>query len=523
MLRRRRVTEQIRPIRPGALVAAAAAVTVLGAVGVLPRWAGLLHMVALPPLDLIADLRVLMVVAPSPAVFAAGVAACLTVRITVLTLLLGGFDRRLLAYAARWYLVMLPLALVAAALPVGSGATLYYGLFWMGMIAALAAVAFTAAALWAAPPRLARGFAEAARHGFRLGTVGAYLVALALLGAVADLTRPVGPVALVPVSALLTLAAIRFLRADPGLRMARRTLAGAGAALAALLAAVMAAGPTSPPLAPEPATPRRGSLMLMSGVDSSSGNGAILEIDPHHLGYTCGQTYYFSYAGPGSGQPRNAALCPITTGAPYRPRHTLRPTDQLISGLAAQLTGLPPPVVLITHSQGVWITWEAALRHRLPQGAVLVLVGPFPDNPVPYPPQGQHGTGWPAAVVTWLISRLARPGGTSVFTPDAPLGREWLAHPTAIEKTLAGRLPPHMRALSVPSAFDTPLMPDGPTLKHAANLCPIPVIHPHVPYSAEFQRSVTRFLDHQPQPPCPLWRHAMGPVFRAFSAPSWDA
>src|SRR5690606_41185979 len=46
-------------VRAAGLLAVTAVVTVLAATGVLPRWSGLIHLVALPPLDLIADLRVL--------------------------------------------------------------------------------------------------------------------------------------------------------------------------------------------------------------------------------------------------------------------------------------------------------------------------------------------------------------------------------------------------------------------------------------------------------------------------------
>ncbi|MFG1944235.1 hypothetical protein [Nonomuraea sp. NPDC048826] len=507
------------PLRPAALVAVTAVVVVLAAIGVLPRWSGLIHLVALPPLDLVADLRVLMAVAPSYPVFLAGLAVSLAVRITVLAALLGGLDRRRLRHAARFYLLVLPPALLAAAQLLGAGAMLYAGLFWTGTITALVVVAITAAAAW----RPDRGFPYLLRHGLRLGTVGAYLLSLAALGTLADLTGPVGAVALVPVSALLTLTAARLLRAVPAitvLRPARRAVAAVGAALTAALVTVMLTAPTGPPRAAEPRSPRPGSLMLMSGVDSSSGDGAVLEIDPHRLGYTCGQTYYFSYAGPGRGQPRGAARCPSTTGAPYRKDDTMRPTADLADALEAQLAGLPAPVVLVTHSQGVWITWTAALRHRLPNVATLVLIGPFPDNPVPYPPRGEQGVSILAADVTRLVSDLVRANGVSSFTPDSPLGREWLAHPTAIANTLARRPPGDLRVLSVPSVFDTPLMPAGPALPWADDLCPIPVTHPNLPYSAEFQRSLTRFLDHRPLPSCPPWHHAVGHTFRPFSVPA---
>lgn len=500
-------------VRAAGLLAVTAVVTVLAATGVLPRWSGLIHLVALPPLDLIADLRVLAAAAPGYPAFLGGLALSLAVRITVLAVLLGGVDRRRLGWAARYYLLVLPLALLAVAPILAAGALRYAGLFWTGVAIALLTAVFTASSAW----RSAR---------LRLGTVGAYLQLLAALGALADLTGPAGAVALVPVSALLTLTAARLLLADPApvsahcrsqetprsrgwVRLGRRVLAGAGAALTLALVVVVVTGPAGPPRAPEPRQPRPGSLMLMSGVDSSSGDGAILEIDPHGLGYTCDQTYYFSYAGPGGGQPRGAALCPVRTGAPYSKNDTMRPTADLVAALEAQLADLPPPVVLITHSQGVWITWEAALRHRLPNVGTLVLVGPFANNPL-------RGEPRLAADVTRLISDWARSHGVSAFTPGSPLGREWLAHPTAIERTLA-RPPEGIRVLGVPSVFDTPLTPPLP---RAENLCPIPVIHPNLPFAAEFQRSLTRFLDHRPQPPCPPWRHAVGHTFRPFTVPA---
>ncbi|HEX6968681.1 MAG TPA: hypothetical protein VF174_07735 [Micromonosporaceae bacterium] len=500
----------------------ATVVVLLFAVGVLPRWPGLGHLVALPPLDLITDLRILMVEAPSYPAFLAGVLVSLAVRVTVLAFLLGGPSRQSLAYAARYYLIMLGPAAVAAGLLLASKATLYFGLFWIGLLATVVVVVLAAPAVWAAPPRLARGFADAFRHGQRSGTVGAYLVVLAGLGALADWAGALGTVLFVPASAGLTLVAARALRADPGLRALRRTLAAGGAVLAAALVVIVAVGPAGPPRAPEPDAPRAGSLLLMSGVDSSSGSGAMLELDPHNLGYTCAQTRYFSYAGPGDGQPRGRALCPITTGAPYQARDTLRPTAQLIDFLEAQLADMPPPVVLVTHSQGVWVTWQAAVRRRLPNVAVLVLVGPFPDNPVPYPPQGEQGRSRVAATVTALVSRGARPGGTSAFTPDSPLGREWLADPYAVEETLAHPLPEDIRALAVPSVFDLPLMPDGPALRTASDLCPVPVIHPNLPYSAEFQRALAVFLDGRTPDSCPFWRPLVGHVFRPFTVAAWD-
>ncbi|WP_217623715.1 hypothetical protein, partial [Streptomyces sp. TRM64462] len=181
-------------VRPVALLVLAGAVTVLAAAGVLPRWPGLVHLVALPPLDLIADLRLLMRFTSGYPQFVAGLAACLAVRVTVLAFVLGGPRGQALRYAARYYALVLPGAFLASALLLGAGALLFYALFWFGTALVLLVLALGAAAPWAAPPRLAHGFAVAARRGLRLGTVGAYLAALAVVGAVADATRPAGPV-----------------------------------------------------------------------------------------------------------------------------------------------------------------------------------------------------------------------------------------------------------------------------------------------------------------------------------------
>lgn len=77
------------------------------------------------------------------------------------------------------------------------------------------------------------------------------------------------------------------------------------------------------------------------------------------LGYDCDRTYYFSYAGPGYGQPRGEALCPIRTGAPYVSAHTQRLVDEQVRTFAEQTADLPRPLVVAGHSRGAWIAWPA--------------------------------------------------------------------------------------------------------------------------------------------------------------------
>src|SRR5690625_2655782 len=66
------------------------AVVVLAAVGYIPTWSGLVHLVALPLLDVFTDLRVLLPAAEAWPVFVLVLLVVLGVRVVVLAYLLGG-------------------------------------------------------------------------------------------------------------------------------------------------------------------------------------------------------------------------------------------------------------------------------------------------------------------------------------------------------------------------------------------------------------------------------------------------
>jgi pimeloyl-ACP methyl ester carboxylesterase len=265
---------------------------------------------------------------------------------------------------------------------------------------------------------------------------------------------------------------------------------------------------------------REGSILLMSGVDSSSGSGAMLEIDPTAiLGWTCESTWYFSYAGPGDGQPTGDAACPVDHGSPYGPEDTLRPVEELVGHLEAFVSEMPPPVVVTGHSQGAWLVWEAAATGRLPGAEVVVLVGAFPENRVWYPAWGERAPGAVGRMVLDAVVDASRFAGTSAFEPDSPLGRELLGHPDAVSEILARPLPEGVRALSVASAFDLPLLHGTHRVAGATDACPVGVVHPNLPYAAELQGVVAAFVDGDPLPPCPAWRTAVGPLLRHFTVP----
>jgi hypothetical protein len=510
------------------MVLAVAAVVLAGIAGVAARWPGLVHLVALPPLDLVADIRLLLVQTRSVTAFVLGAMVSVGLRTVVLAALLGRLDRDGLATAARCYLVVWPVAFVGAALQYAGVAMLYLQLFWIGTIITVVLALTTAAVPWQRARRVPDAVVGSARSGFRLGTVGAYLVGLTAVGAAADTAGPLGAVALVPVSGALTWLTAWSLRRDWMTRwgaaplIGRRIVAGLGAVASLAVFAVVVTGPTAPPEQPldtgrnGPALVRSDSLMLMSGIDSNSGSGAILEIDPEVFGWPCEQVHYFSYAGPGDGQPQNEAACPIRHGAPYGAEDTLRSVDELVPWLEEQVAEMSSPKVVAGHSQGAWIVWEAAADGRLDDVDAIVLVGAFPSNPVGYP----IGGGGAGRRVVEFLAGFPPPDGTTVFEPDSPLGREWLASPGAADRTFARPLPAGLRVLSVTSVLDHPAMPDGHRIDGAVDGCPIPVIHPDLPYSRELWQAIEAFVDGEDaRPSCPFWRTRLGAAASSFTPP----
>ena len=513
------------------LAGVAAVVILLTLTGVVPPWSGLIHLVGLPPLDLFADLRLLLTRTTSVPSFLALLVLVATVRICVLALLLGGLTRDRLRLAALFYAAALPLLLLAATIDFAAYAVLYSRLFWPAVAVVAVVVLVAGPALWQRadggphrpgpgqpasplPARLRTGLGRSLRRGLRLEVMVPYAAAVVALGAVADVTDDWVSVAVVPVSALATAAAISALaRPVPG--RARRRLAVA-AIVAVLVGGAFVTTRTVAPAPPAEARP--GSLFIMSGINSSSGSGSIFETDVEALGYGCDQVYYFSYAGTGDGAPQGDATCPIRTGAPYQPDDTLRPVSEQVDLFAAQVRDLPRPLVVAGHSLAAWVAWEAVATGRAPQVDVLVLVGPFPDSPVGFPPAGTDGAGRVAGDLLRLLTPLAEAGDFH-FDPEAPAARELLATPNAASEVFGRPLPERVRAVSITSATDLPLMPGGWRLPVERNACPVREAHPYLPETPAFYQEVNRFLDRAPPLPCPRWRDWGAPAARPFGVP----
>lgn len=487
----------------------------LAATGTIPTWPGLIHLVALPPLDQFTDLRLLLSRASSWPVFLALLAVVTAVRVVLMAWLLGGLDTRRLRFAAVFYTVAFGPVLLAAFADAAAFAVLYSRLFWPA-VALIGVLIFTLGPVpWQGRPRLREAVALTWRRGLRVEVILPYCAVILALGAVADRV-PVLTVPLVPVSAVAT--GLTILAMDrPALRRPRAVLAAFVAVLTALSIAFVATRGND---RPETGPPQRGSLLILPGINSASGRSAIHATDVHRLGYRCEQVYYFSYAGPGNGQPQEDATCPIRTGAPYGPTDTERPFHEQVDLFVEQASVVPRPLVVAAHSHAVWVVWEAVATGRVDADALL-LVGAFSSTPTGYPPPHVDD---PGRVVGDLLRVAASSAGLAGFRfdPDSPAARDLLGTAGAAESILAQQLPPSVRAMSLPSAADLPLMADH-RLDVERNECPARVAHPNLPTSTAFEDATIRFLNGRPPPPCPPWRDWGAVVLRPFGMPSGQA
>jgi hypothetical protein len=506
---------------PLVLVYAAVVVGVVFAslVGPLPRWPGLAHEVALPPLDLFADVRVLMARAPSNPVFVVGVVAALVVRAALLAAILG-FTRQRFGFAVRFYVAALAPALIASGLDFSGRAILYAYLIWAGLLITLITFGALGAAAWAGSDALHTAFARAFGQHLRLGTLACYLVALAIIGDIWRRPGGTGQVLLVPLSGALT--AVTALRLSaPRRHLSLRRFAIATAVIVAVAAITVVEGRRGTGGGADRATTkaRRGSLLLVAGVDTSTGHGAMFRFDPTLIGFSCQQTFYYSYRGPGPGGPQGDARCPIRRGAPYHQTDTTRPLRLLASALRAQIVGLPRPVVVITHSQGAWIAWEEITANDDNAVSALVMLAPFNQGLAPYPPPGRHRAGAAGGMAARYVTDLSRSMGISKFDPDAPLARELQGTPGAVARLVAHRLPPTVRSTAVLARADLPLEPRA-WPNRLPQACPGWLTHAALPTSPVVATAVDRFLDGERLATCPRWIAALGHTADAFGAPT---
>jgi hypothetical protein len=494
----------VTDVRP--LVVVAAVVTGLAVTGALPTWSGLAHHTALPPLDLFADVRVLLAEAPSYPAFVAGLAAAVAVRTVVLAAVLGALHRPGLARIARFYGLALVPALVAGALGFAGVAAVYSPFLWVGAAVALVTAVALAPGPWQGPPN------RLYRPAARTAVVG-YLAALLVVSLGSALGSAAARVALVWVSAALTALVGRWLS---GPAPEPRPL---GAAALVLLLVVV---PLPAARQPTPTAATGGTLFLVPGIGGSSGTSSMFQLDPAALGFDCRRTAYFSYAGTGRGAPQRRARCPITSGALYRSEDTRRPLRELAASFRDQLAGLTPPVVVVAHSQGAWIaTAGLADTAAVQDDAVgaLVLLGAFPRHERGYVLDGT-GAGVVGTDALEALTAGLRDLDATSFDPRAPLAREVLGTHGAVDRLMTAGFPAGVRVATVTSAFDLPVMPRDWQLDGAADLCPVYVRHGDLPTSPVVLRQARAFLDGRDQDGCAWWHRWPTQAFAAFGTPS---
>jgi hypothetical protein len=489
-------------VRP--LAAVAAIVSVLGIADAIPLWAGLLHQVALPPLDLFADVRVLLAEAPSYPWLVAILLVDIALRSIVLAAMLGVLDRGGVLRCLAFYGIALGPALVAGSLGFAGVAALYSVFLWLGVAVATITVLVMGPLPWRPEGRLWSG---------RLVVLG-YLAPLLAVSLASALGSGAVQVALVWVSAGLTAVTLRWL-SGRGDRASGRT--AARAALVLLVVAVPLAAPA--PQAERAAHARAGTLFLVPGIGGTNGTSGIAGLDPAALGFDCQQTAYFSYAGTGEGAPQGDARCPITSGAPYTADDTHRPLGELAATFRAQLAQLRPPVTVVAHSQGGWIAAAATGSTSAPGLGAVVLMGAFPRHERGYVLEGT-GAGVVGTDALEGLTAALRAAGATSFDPRDPLYRELLGTPGAVDDLMRAGFRGDMDVATVTSAFDLPIMPRDWELDGATNLCPVYVHHGTLPVSPVVHRQIRQVLDDRDPGTCGWWRRWPTQAFAAFGVPS---
>jgi hypothetical protein len=273
---------------------------------------------------------------------------------------------------------------------------------------------------------------------------------------------------------------------------------------------------SAPPAAAPTAQP--GSLLLVAGADTSTGHGRMFRFDPASIGFSCQQTFYFSYAGPGPGGPQGDARCPITTGARYAKADTGRPLSELASSFSGQVAPLPAPVTVITHSTGSAIAWSALANAPATQVRQLVMLAPLSD-PLGYPPKGHIGPNVVGAAGTRLALELGERVGFSSFDIDDPLATELLGAPDALRRLHARGLPPDVRSLAVVAPLDGPLFGPGHPFPRTPEVCPSKGGHSVVVTDAATATAVRDFIAGRPVMPCRPWPPWAGLIAAGFRAP----
>ena len=492
------------------LLLATGLVEILALSGILPTRPDLLHALALPPLDLTFDFGMLLGRATGPVWFALGLVACVAARATILGLMLGSWRRWW--FALRFELLVLVPSFLAAELAYSGQAILYSAIFWIGMAVATAMTLLRGTRtvgrvpIGAFDPRtwLARGPTLAHRRDVprRLG----FLTILVRHGGRA------GALIGVAASAALTLTTARRLSKPAVAHNATRLGAVilVGLAVALILATSTGVRPSS--------GRRAGELVVVAGIDTSSGHGSLFSLRPSSLGFSCAQTFYYSYVGPGRGSRQAQAACPITTGSHYTRADTERSLGLLVRAFRAQVDHLRAPVTVVSHSSGALVAWAAVSSDPRTPVRRIVMLAPMTD-PLGYPPPGTSGRGTVGAAAMRFLVALGNWDGFTRFNPDSAAASELLAPSNAIPALFRRALPPQVRALAIPSAYDVALFTGSRPFALADVSCAPFESHGALATSDQTLAQADRFLSGHPLEACTAWARWASSAAAGFQVP----
>lgn len=491
------VPRELEQVKVWPLLGAAAVMEILAGSGIVPASPGVVHAVALPPLDLTYDLSLLLSLATSPLWFAVGLILSITGRALVLSLMLGSVRRWW--FALRFELLCLVPAFLSAEISYAGRAILYAAVYWVGVSLAVVSALALAHVPWEKTGRLREALELGLTRGPRVPTVLAYVAGLGALGALLHGDGSSFALAGVFISVALTVITAQRLRSTPAAPAAARS----AIVILVALAVAFVVAPSTGSQTGVTASRRAGELFVVAGIDTSSGHGSIYRLRPAQLGFSCATTYYFSYIGPGPGTSRGQATCPIRSGAHYERADTERPLASLERAFRQEVDRLAPPVTVVAHSSGAWVAWAALTGDPKSPVTSLVMLAPLTDPPG-YPAPGRDGAGIVGAAGMRLMAGIGNWTGFSRFDPDLPLARQLIASKGAIADLFQRAPDVPTNAVAIPTAFDLALFDDSTAAPFPGALvgCALIESHSAAATSSEAMREADRFLSERAHAGC---------------------
>jgi Alpha/beta hydrolase family len=395
--------------------------------------------------------------------------------------------------------------------------------YWGGVAVCVVFTLLLAHVPWRHTDGVLGAFARGFGHGLRLPTVTFYLAGLSVLGVLVRSGGRAAQLLGLLVSSALTLVTARKLRLQPS-APAATSLSAVVVGLVVLAALIVPRLTSTHSHQSAPAATRQGELVLVPGIDTSSGHGTLFLVHPRAFGFSCARTVYYSYAGTGRGAPRGQAVCPIRSGAPYTRADTERSLGALVSAFRAQVDSLAPPVTVVTHSAGSWVAWAALTGDVTSPVRRLVMLAPLTD-PLGYPPPGTRGQGFVGAAGMRLVVQVGKSLGITRFDPDRPLATELLAQKGRVSNLFQEPLPPTARSLAIVSVFDSALFGDSTStpFPRSDSACPLFETHSGLVNSSAAATDALQFLAEgrrtEPGPSCSPYAGWFADAGAAFGVP----